>query len=188
MSTNRFLAISGSLRKESYNSALLRAFRSLAPENVSVDLMSSDDLRAFPPYDSDVEATAYPAIATAYKKRIREADGVIIATPEYNRTMSGVLKNFLDWSARPYGDNPWESKPCYVIGASTGNISAALAQYDVKKVLLYFNARVLGQPEFYLGNAKEKFDEVGVLTDEATKRYIATSLAVFTDFVVKSKQ
>ncbi len=97
--------------------------------------------------------------------------------------MPGVLKNFIDWTSRPYGDNAWKRKPVFVLSASIGPIAAALAQYDVKKVMTYLDAHVMGQPEFYCGTAQEKFDAAGVLTDEETKTYIDSALAAFTAFV-----
>ncbi len=177
------LAISGSLRKDSYNTALIRAWKKFAPEDVTVEIVDQEDIRVFPPYDGDVETANYPSVATALKERIRKADGLLIATPEYNRSVPGVLKNLLDWTTRPYGDNPYSGKPVFVMGASSGPIGTALAQYDLKKILLYFNARVLGQPEFYCGVATEKFDETGNLTDEKTKEYIAHGFTEFTAFI-----
>ncbi|MBU6323702.1 MAG: NAD(P)H-dependent oxidoreductase [Patescibacteria group bacterium] len=178
----KFLAISGSLRKGSYNSALLRAVKALAPAEHSVELVSAEEVRALPLFDQDLEASAYPESATALKARIREADAVIVSTPEFNRSIPGALKNLLDWSTRPYGDNPWAGKPVYVMGASSGQISAALAQYDLKKILLYFNARVMGQPEFYMGPAGGKFDEALNLTDEKTKEAVVKAFAAFSEF------
>jgi chromate reductase len=176
------LAVSGSLRKESFNSALVRAWQAQAPEGVTVDIISADEVRALPPYDTDLEKSAYPKEASALKDRIRRADGVLIATPEYNRAVPGVLKNLLDWTTRPYGDNPFDAKPVYVVGASSGAIGTALAQYNLKTILLYFNARVMGQPEFYVGMGAEKFTD-GVLTDEATKEHITKGWAAFLAFI-----
>lgn len=177
------LAISGSLRKDSYNTALLRAVKALAHADMTIDLVDPKDIEALPLYNQDNEATAYPSKATELKDRIAKADGIIISTPEYNRSIPGALKNMLDWSTRPYGDNPWKGKPVYVLGASIGPIAAALAQYDLKKVLTYFNARVLGQPEFYCGVAQNKFDAEGNLTDDDTKKFIGTALDAFTEFI-----
>lgn len=173
------LAISGSLRKDSFNTALLRAVAARAKEGVEVTLA---DLASLPLYNQDLEA-AYPAQAQALKDKIRAADAVIIATPEFNRSIPGVLKNAIDWTSRPYGDNAWKGKPVYVMGASSGPIGTAPAQYDLKKIMLYLDAYVLGQPEFYLGNVVGKFDGAGVLTDESTIEHIDKALAAFTAFV-----
>ena len=173
------LALSGSLRKGSYNSALVRAFVALAPAGVTVNIVTADDIRAVPLYDQDVEAAEFPANVAALKARIRAADGILISTPEYNRSMPGVLKNFIDWTSRPYGDNAWKGKPVYVMSASVGSIAAALAQYALKQVMLYLDTKVLGQPEFYCGNAGEKFDAEGNLTDAKTKESITAAWPKF---------
>lgn len=180
MNTYKLIAISGSLRAGSYNTALLRAFAALAPEGVSVEIA---DIKALPLYNQDDEKEHFPEAAAALKQKIREADGILIATPEYNRSLSGVLKNALDWTSRPYGDNAWVGKPVYAMSCSSGNISGALAQYDLKKVLLYLNAHVLGQPEFFCGHAQEKFNEAGELIDEGTKQFIGTAYEAFTKYI-----
>lgn len=182
--TYNLLAVSGSLRKASYNTALLRAFKELAPEGASVEIT---DIHGLPVFNQDDEKEHFPALATELKEKIRAADGILISTPEYNRGMSGALKNFLDYTSRPYGDNAWALKPVYVVGASVGPIAAALAQYNVKQVLTYLDARLLGQPEFYLGTAGEKFDAEGNLTDEKTKEHIKKAYDVFLPFIEKLK-
>jgi chromate reductase len=181
------LAISGSLRKGSYNTALLHAWKKYAPEGVDIELLSADDIRALPPYDTDLEQSAYPESASKLKERIRAADALIISTPEYNRSVPGVLKNLLDWTTRPTGDVPYAEKPVYVMGASSGPIGTALAQYDLKKMLLYFNARPMGQPEFYCGTAKDKFDAEGNLTDEKTVEYIKKGYTAFLSFIESNR-
>ncbi len=168
------LVIYGSIRKLSINAALARSLKALAPEGMNIELIGVGHL---PLYDQDMEAE-FPAIVTEFKDKIKAADGIIVVTPEYNRSMSGVLKNALDWTGRPYTDNAWPGKPTGVIGASSGNIGTALAQYDVKKVLTYYNTHVLGQPEFYL-NGTGKFDADMNLTDEATKEHVQKYLAAF---------
>ncbi len=178
------LAISGSLRKSSYNTALLRTFKEQAPSGTTIDIVESSDIAAFPLYDQDGEA-AFPPAVTALKERIRAADGIIIATPEYNRSIPGVLKNLIDWTSRPYGKSAWAGKPVYVMGASMGPLGASLAQYALKQVMLHLDARVIGQPEFFLGTAQDKFDEAGKLTDQATKDFINSALMAFTNFIGK---
>ncbi len=180
------LAISGSLRKGSYNSALIRAWKALAPEGVAVEIITADEVRALPLYDQDME-DAYPESITAMKERIKKADGVIISTPEYNRSIPGVLKNFIDWTSRPYGQSAWVGKPVFVTGATGGAIGTALAQYALKQVLAYLDARVPGQPEFYAGNIKDKVDETGTLTDEDTKEHIRKAYEVFLPFIDKAR-
>lgn len=176
--TKTLYALSGSLREGSYNTSLLKTFMEHAPEGVTIELL---DTRGVPLYNQDDEATM-PEAVSSLKEKISSADGIIIATPEYNRSVPGVLKNVIDWTSRPYGQNSWKGIPVYVVGASTGPIAAALAQYELKKIMLYLDARVLGQPEFYLGNAPEKFDANGVLTDESTLAHVRSSLETFLAF------
>lgn len=175
----KLLAISGSLRADSINTALLRAFKEHAPEGVEIEFA---DIGALPLFNQELESPFLEA-ATVLKEQIRAADGILIATPEYNRSIPGVLKNAIDWTSRPYGDSAWKQKPVFVMGASVGPIAAALAQYDVKKVMLYLDAFVMGQPEFYLGSATGKFDAQGVLTDETTQEHIVGGIAAFTTFI-----
>ena len=177
--SKKIYALSGSFRQGSYNTSLLRAFQAQAPEGVDIELL---DVRDFPLYNQDDEAT-FPEIVASVKEKIRTSAGVIIATPEYNRSIPGGLKNALDWTSRPYGDNAWKGVPVYVVGASSGPIAAALAQYDLKKIMLYLDARVLGQPEFYLGNTGGKFDDTGELTDATTLEHVRSSLEAFISFI-----
>ena len=143
------------------------------------------DISSLVVYDQDMDAE-FPASVTALKEKIKAADGIILATPEYNRSMSSAMKNFIDWTSRPYGTSPWTGKPVYVMGASPGAIGAALGQTELKVSLLFLNVRhVLGQPEFYLGAAHEKFDASGVLTDENTKKHIEAALTAFTAHIDK---
>jgi chromate reductase len=179
MPTYNLVAISGSLRKGSYNSALMRAFKERAPEGVNIEIL---DISTLPLFNQDVEVD-FPLEATALKEKIKAADGVIISTPEYNRSVPGVLKNAIDWMSRPHGDNAFKRKPVYVVGASQGPIATALAQADMKKIMMYLDAFVLGQPEFYLGTAQSKFDENGTLTDETTQKLLDAGLGVFTSFI-----
>lgn len=181
MPTYNILAISGSLRKDSFNTALVRAFKERAPEGVTIEIA---EIGGIPLYDQDAEAS-FPQAALDLKAKISAADGILIATPEHNRSMSSALKNAIDWASRPWGDNSWNEKPVFVVGASIGHISAALAQYHLKQILTYLNMRVLGQPEFYLGTAQSKFDAEGNLTDEETQKHIDSSLAAFTAFIEK---
>jgi chromate reductase len=186
------LAISGSSRRAefdpsienpfargSFNSALLKAFEAAAPEGVKVEHVSKVD---FPIFDQDLEAD-FPPQVTELKNRIRAADGVVIATPEYNRSIPPYLKNLVDWTSRPYGDSAWNGKPVYAIGASGGMVGTAMAQGVLKQSLLYLNARVMGQPEFYMTGAHAKFDASGVLTDEDTKKLLASAWEAFLTFI-----
>ncbi len=179
MQPKNIIAFSGSLRKQSTNSGLIRAAMELAGEDMKITLI---DINHLPMYNQDLESP-YPQELTDLKNQIRAADGILIATPEFNRSIPGALKNMLDWTSRPYGETVWSGKPVATMGTSVGNVSTALAQSHLKQILLYFDARVLGQPEFYLGNASDKFDEHGNLTDEKTKEYITRLLQKFGELI-----
>ncbi len=166
------VAISGSLRKDSFNTALLRAMQSFAPEGMQIDIVEIGNI---PLYNSDDEA-AFPASAQALKDKIAAADGVIIATPEFNRSISGVLKNAIDWVSRPYGKNSFARKPVLVAGVSSGKIGTAVAQSHLKQIMVYLDADVIGQPELYLGPAKDLFDGEGNITADTTKELIMKAL------------
>src|SRR5262249_35023385 len=140
----RILAISGSLRKLSKNSGLVRAFIELAPEGVAVTVA---DIASLPLFNADDEIDRYPAGAATLKEHIRAADGILIATPEYNRGTTGALKNAIDWASRPDGDDAWPDKAVFIIGASSGTLGTVNAQYDLKRTFTYFGSHVLGQPE-----------------------------------------
>lgn len=161
------LLISGSLRAESVNTKLLQAFATAMPDTVTTDWA---DLN-LPLFNEELEAD-FPEKAEALRQQILAADHIIIATPEYNRAMSGVLKNAIDWASRPYGENAWQGKSVLVASASPGSISGALAAYQVKQSLLHLDAQVWGQPEFMVGSAFDKFDEAGKLTDESTQTFV----------------
>jgi chromate reductase, NAD(P)H dehydrogenase (quinone) len=137
----RVLGISGSLRRDSHNTELLRAAASLLPSGVEFELY--DGLREIPPYDEDDHKSQEPAAVTHLKERIAAADAVLFATPEYNHSIPGQLKNAMDWVSRPLADTPLEGKPVAVIGASTGMFGAVWAQAELRKVLGAIGARVI---------------------------------------------
>jgi chromate reductase len=171
--TLHVLGLCGSLRQGSYNRQLLRAAQELAPDGTEVAVF---DLFDVPLYDADVEAAGDPDGVTALKEAIRAADAVLIATPEYQHAMPGVLKNALDWASRPPSDPPLARKPVAVVGATPGRFGTARAQVDVRKVLAYNDSLVLTRPEVMLPNAKEAFDDEGRLTNEAARRFLAQLL------------
>jgi chromate reductase len=168
------VAISGSLRKDSFNTALLRNLQALAPEGMNITIT---DISGIPFYNQDAEV-AFPVEAQAFKDAIAGADGVIIATPEYNRSIPGVLNNAIDWASRPYGKNSFARKTVLTMGVSVGKIGTAVAQSHLRHILLYLNADLIGQPELYLGPANEIFDAEGNLTDPSLKEYLAKALDV----------
>jgi chromate reductase len=152
----------GSLQKESYNKKLAKTLEGLLPEDVEFEYA---DLN-LPLYNQDLEV-AYPAKAQAVKTMVENADGVLFVTPEYNRSVPGVLKNAIDWASRPYGQNSFEGKPVGMIGASIGPVGTAVAQSDLRHIVAFLNMKLMGQPEIYVANAMGlSFDENGVLMDE----------------------
>jgi chromate reductase len=164
----RILGIAGSLRRESYNRAALRAATELVPEGASIETFELDGI---PGFNQDEEQNP-PAKVTELKKRIREADAILIVTPEYNYSIPGVLKNTIDWASRPYGDSAWNGKPAAIMGASVGAIGTARAQYHLRQMMVFLNMFPINQPEVMIGNASERFDAQGKLTDEVTKEFI----------------
>ena len=164
----RILGIAGSLRRDSYNRAALRAATQLVPEGATVETFELDGL---PGFNQDEEQNP-PAKVIELKKRIREADAILIVTPEYNYSIPGVLKNAIDWASRPYGDSAWNGKPAAIMGASVGSIATARAQYHLRQMMVFLNMFPINQPEVMIGNAQERFDAEGNLTDDETKEFI----------------
>lgn len=168
----KFIAISGSLRNGSFNTNLLQAAIELAPEGVEIKIM---EIGSLPMYNQDLEA-AFPQEAQMLKDAIEGADGVIFATPEYNRSIPSVLKNAIDWASRPWGQNSFAKKPILILGASVGPIGTAVAQNHLKTIMNYLDTHVVGQPEFYMGTAQDKFDATGKLTDESSREHLKKAL------------
>ncbi len=158
----RILGISGSLRRESYNTRLLRAAADLLPPGVELEVFG--DLRHIPPYDEDDDRHPAPDPVARLRRAIAEADAVLIATPEYNHSIPGQLKNALDWASRPHAENPLRGKPAAVIGASTSLFGAVWAQAEARKVLGAVGARVVDE-ELPVAQAHETFDAEGRLQE-----------------------
>src|ERR671934_2495007 len=169
----KVLAVSGSLRSESYNTKLLRAAARLLPAGVELELW--DGLRAVPPYDEDDDVERGPAAVAALRAAIAAADAVLFATPEYNSSLPGHLKNALDWASRPFRTNVLRGKPVAVVGASTGVFGAVWAQAELRKVLAAIGARVV-DGELPVGRAAERFDETGRLADDEVRERLAELL------------
>lgn len=166
------IAISGSLRKDSFNTALVHALQELAPADMQIAVA---DISALPLYNQDHEAD-FPAAAQALKEKVESADGIIIATPEYNRSIPGVLKNAIDWASRPYGHNSFAKKPVLIMGVSVGKLGTAIAQSHLRMMLTYLDMRIVGQPEVYLGPGSEIFDGEGKIVSDPTKEFLKTAL------------
>lgn len=169
----RVLAISGSLRAGSYNSALLRAAGELLPPGGELELW--DGLRDVPIYDADLEAETAPDAVRSLRDAVAAADAVLFATPEYNSSIPGGLKNALDWASRPLAENPFRGKPVTVIGSSTGMFGGVWAQAELRKVLGAMGARLTGK-ETPIGQVAEKVDADGRLTDNNARAAIRENL------------
>jgi chromate reductase, NAD(P)H dehydrogenase (quinone) len=167
----RVLGISGSLRRDSLNSALLRAAAERLP--AGAELIEFDHLGEIPLYDADLEAETTPDVVAELRAAIRGADAVLVATPEYNHSIPGVLKNALDWLSRPLLDSPLRNKPAAVIGASTSMFGAVWSQAETRKVLSAIGARVLDL-ELPVPSADEQFDAVGKLVDSDIEQELAS--------------
>ncbi len=162
------LGFAGSLRKESYNRAILAVALETVPEDASLEVF---DLEGIPPFNQDLELQP-PDKVKEFKRRIRAADAILIATPEYNYSIPGVLKNAIDWASRPYGDNAFDGKPVAIMGASIGTLGTARAQYDLRRSFVFLNMLPLNQPEVMVPFAQDKVDGNGRVTDENTRKKI----------------
>jgi chromate reductase len=172
------LGIAGSLRKESYNRAALRAAQQLAPSGATIEIFEINDI---PGFNQDEEQNP-PAKVTELKRRVRAADAILFVTPEYNYSIPGVLKNAIDWASRPYGDSAWDGKPVAVMGASVGVFGTARAQYHLRQCFVFLNMYPVNRPEVMIGNASERFDGEGNLIDETSKKLISQLLRNLVDW------
>ncbi len=164
----KVLGISGSLRRGSFNTAALREAMRLAPAGMLIELA---DIGEIPLYDEDVYAQGFPPAVEHLREQIRAADALLIATPEYNYSVPGVLKNTIDWVSRP-PEQPFAGKPVALLGASAGRFGTARAQYHLRQSMVFLDMRPLNRPELMIGTAQKLFDEQGNLTDEATREHL----------------
>jgi len=179
----KILGFAGSLRKGSFNKALLRLASELVPEGAQLDMI---DLEGIPPFNQDLEATP-PEKVKEFKAKIRAADAILIATPEYNYSVPGVLKNAIDWASRPYGDNALEGKPAALMGASIGMLGTARAQYHLRQTLVFLNVFPLNRPEVMLPFVDKKVGEDGRITDETAKKLVKELLQSLVAWTKKLK-
>ena len=162
------LGFAGSLRRQSYNRAILAAALEMVPDDATLEIF---DLEGIPPFNQDLELEP-PEKVREFKAKIRAADAILIATPEYNYSIPGVLKNAIDWASRPYGDNAFDGKPVGLMGASVGMLGTARAQYDLRRSFVFLNMFSLNQPEVMVPFAQDKVDRNCRLTDEKTRKKI----------------
>lgn len=160
------LGISGSLRTGSYNTLLLRAAQLLAPDGLRVDLY--EDLGSLPPFNEDDDTDSPPDVVSEFRRRITEADGILIVTPEYNYGIPGVLKNALDWASRPYAKSSLSAKPVAITGAAPTNFGSVRAQLSLRQMFLWTDSRVVVKPEVIVFRAHERFNDQGELVDSET--------------------
>lgn len=176
----RVVGIAGSLRRGSLNRALLRAAAELAPERLRVEIHEID---AVPLYDGDVEAAGVPEGVARLRAAIGAADGLLVATPEYNHGVPGVMKNVVDWLSRPPRESVLAGKPAAIVGASPGMTGTARGQSQLRQAFVFTDTPVMLQPEVLVSRAHEKFDGEGRLTDEATRKHLAGFLERFAEWI-----
>ncbi len=162
-------AVAGSLRRASFNRALLRAAVDLAPEGMTFDVY--EDLGSIPPYDDDVRAQGLPATVVDLIARIGKADAILFATPEYNYSVPGVLKNGIDWASRGK-PQPFAGKACAILGANPAAFGGVRAQYHLRQICVYLDMHPVNKPEVFVTFATEKFDAEGRLTDAPTREVV----------------
>lgn len=172
--------IAGSLRQGSLNRALLRAAQELAPDGMEIRIF--DRMAEIPPFNQDVEAEGDPEPVLALKRAIGEADALLVATPEYNHGVPGVLKNAIDWASRPPRDSVLAGKPTAILGASPGITGTARAQSQLRQAFVFTNTPALPQPEILVYRAREKFDDEGRLTDGKTREFLGRLLQELADW------
>lgn len=180
----KVLGIAGSLRRESYNRAALRAALELVPSGVELGVFELDGI---PPFNQDDESTP-PSAVVELKRRVREADAILFCTPEYNYSIPGVLKNAIDWGSRPYGDSAWAGKPVALMGASVGVIGTARAQYHLRQVFVFLDMLPVNKPEVMIGNAAKAFDADGRLLDEKARELIGCLLESLAEWTRRLRQ
>ena len=168
------MGLAGSLRRESYNRALLRAAADLAPAGAAVESFAR--LGEIPPYNEDTRLRGLPDPVAELWQAVAGADALLVATPEYNYGVPGVLKNALDWISRPPAETPLRHKPVAIMGASTGNFGTVRAQLALRQTFQFVESYVLLKPEVMVFRAAERFDDAGELTDETTRELVAQQL------------
>lgn len=179
MKKHNIAVIVGSLRKESFNLKTAKALMAMAPESFNMELL---DITGLPMFNEDLEATP-PKEWVALREKIRAANGLLFATPEYNRSVPGVLKNAIDVGSRPYGENSWNGKPAAIVSVSIGAISGFGANHHLRQSLTFVNVPTMAQPEAYIGDAAALFDDKGKLTNDSTKEFLKSFMKAFEKWV-----
>lgn len=180
----KIAVIVGSLRKESLNRKMANALSKLAPPSLSLKIIEIGDL---PLYNQDMDENNVPPAWTAFREQIKSSDGVLFVTPEYNRSIPGVLKNAIDVGSRPYGKSAWAKKPGGVISVSPGAIGGFGANQHLRQTFVFLDIPVLQSPEAYIGQAGDLFDANGGIAKEDTKKFLTTFINAYADWVTKTK-
>ena len=180
----KVMALSGSLRKASFNTMLLHAAKEVAPAGMSIEIY---DLAPLPMYNDDVRVAGYPPVVQDFRNTIAASDAVLFASPEYNYSVSGVLKNAVDWASRA-PNMPFDGKTGAILGASAGVIGTARSQRDLRWIMSGLNMYVVNLPHVYVGGAQQKFDAAGKLTDQASRDFIKQLLENLADLTVRLKR
>ena len=176
----KILGFAGSLRKESFNRALLRNADKFVPDNARLEIFELDGI---PPFNQDTEKEM-PQKVREFKSKIKEADAILISTPEYNYSVPGVLKNAIDFASRPYGDNPFDGKPVAIMSASIGMLGGARAQYHLRQIFVFLNMYPINRPEVMVNFAADRFDSNGNLLDETSQKLIGQLIQNLVDWAV----
>jgi chromate reductase len=183
MSTTQDVAVFvGSLRKESFNRKLAKTLIAMAPAPLKLEIVEIGQL---PLYNQDDDANP-PAASATFKARVQKADAVLFVTPEYNRSVPGVLKNAIDVASRPYGKSAWDGKPGAVISLSPGGVGGFGANHHLRQSLVFLNVPAMPQPEAYIGNAAKLFDEAGKLTDDSVRDFASKFLQAFAQWIERN--
>jgi chromate reductase len=179
------IGIPGSLRAGSYNRMLLRNAHRLAPKGMELSIY---EIGSLPLYNADLDGERLPQVVADFKQALLGSAAILIATPEYNYGVPGVLKNAIDWASRPAGKSPLNGKPIAMMGATTGRWGTLRAQLQLRQIFLYTRSHVVMEPEVMVPQANMKFDETGTLIDEETSKYIQMLLEGLADLVILHRQ
>jgi chromate reductase, NAD(P)H dehydrogenase (quinone) len=179
---HNIVVIAGSLRKESFSLKIANALAKIAPDTLKLNVVTLHDISFF---NQDLEATP-PADWVAFREKLQKSNGVLFVTPEYNRSIPGVLKNAIDVGSRPYGKSSFLGKPIGVVSNSPGPLGGVNAAMNLKQILPGYSGTIMGQPEIYLNNIGDAFDDKGELTKESLKPVLKQYIDAFAAFVVKN--
>lgn len=171
----------GSLRKESFNRKMAKALVALAPESLNLEII---EISGLPLYDQDLDDEGRPPVAwTSFREQVKPFDGVLFVTPEYNRSVPAVLKNAIDVGSRPYGKSIWDGKPGAVMSVSPGAIGGFGANHHLRQSLVFLNVPTMQQPEAYIGNAANLFNESGKLANDSIKEFVTKFIQAFARWI-----